>query len=298
MRHVITMIASKKGNIVPINDIVSMIEREGIALRSSDWLTRGEAYEIVVDEELPPLLTRMLEMCAHESKADLVVQHLEGREKKVLIADMDSTMIRQECIDEIADAIGVKEKVAAITEKAMQGEIAFEEALRARVALLKGVTLAQMEQIYKQRITFTAGAKYLVQTMKKRKAHTVLVSGGFKFFTAKVAASIGFNEDYANMLQVDEEALTGRVIDPVLGADAKLEILQEVCRRKHTSPKKVMAVGDGANDLEMVKAAGTGVAFHAKPILQKDAQIRLRFCDLSALLYVQGIPRYEWAEIK
>ena len=297
MRHVITMIASKKGNIVPINDIVSMIEREGIELRSSEWLTRGEAYEIVVDKDLPDILKRMLEMRAHESKADLVVQHMDGREKKILIADMDSTMIRQECIDEIADAVGVKDKVAAITEKAMQGEIDFEDALRARVALLKGVTVAQMEQIFKQRITFTAGAKYLVQTMKKRKAHTVLVSGGFKFFTSKVAAAIGFNEDYANMLQVVDDQLTGQVIDPVLGADAKLEVLQELCRRRHVSPQKVMAVGDGANDLQMVKAAGTGVAFHAKPILQKDAQIRLRFCDLSALLYVQGIPRYDWADV-
>jgi phosphoserine phosphatase len=297
MQQVITVIASKKGNLVPINDILSMIERHDMTLQKSEWITRGEAYEIMVDKELPATLARMLEMCAHQSKADLVVQPAQGREKKLLIADMDSTMIRQECIDEMADVLGVKPQVAAITERAMQGEIGFQEALRARVALLKGVTLAQMAQIYKQRITFTAGAKYLVRTMRKRGAHTVLVSGGFTFFSERVAREIGFHESHANVLHVKNDILLGTVCDPILDAEAKQAILQRLCE-KHLLPlHKAMAVGDGANDAEMVKAAGTGVAFHAKPILQKHAQIRLHFCDLSALLYVQGIPRYQWVQL-
>jgi phosphoserine phosphatase len=294
MQHVITLIA-QDGNIVPINDIVSMIEREGIKMRDSGWITRGEAYDIYVDGEVPETLKRLLEMRAHESKADLAVQPVNGREKKLLISDMDSTMIRQECIDELADMVGIKEKVAAITERAMRGDIEFEDALKERVALLKGVTVAQMQQVFDERIKLMPGARALVKTMRKRGAYTVLVSGGFSFFTARVANAIGFDTEEANVLMLQNETLTGEVREPVLGKESKRDALLNFCKERKVSPDLTIAVGDGANDALMVEAAGMGVAYHAKPRLQKAAKVRIRFCDLRALLYIQGIPRSDWA---
>ncbi len=280
---------------MPINDIVSMIEREGIKMRDSGWITRGEAYDIYIDGEVPETLKRLLEMRAHESKADLAVQPAQGREKKLLISDMDSTMIRQECIDELADMVGIKEKVAAITERAMRGDIEFEEALKERVALLKGVTVAQMQQVFDERIKLMPGARALVKTMRKRGAYTVLVSGGFSFFTARVANAIGFDTEEANVLMLQNETLTGEVRPPVLGKESKRDALLNFCKERKVSPDLTIAVGDGANDALMVEAAGMGVAYHAKPRLQKAAKVRIRFCDLRALLYIQGIPRSDWA---
>lgn len=294
MQYVITLIADK-GNIVPINDIVAMIEREGLNLRDSGWITRGEAYDIIVDaEEVPDTLKRMMEMRAHESKADLVIQPLQGREKKMLISDMDSTIIQQECIDELADLLGIKEKVAAITERAMRGEIDFPAALRERVALLKGITTEQMEKLYEERITAMPGARTLVKTMRKRGAYTMLVSGGFTFFTSRVMNKIGFHADEANVLLMHGNALSGEVREPILGQEAKRDALLNVCKAKGLSPSAVIAVGDGANDVPMLQEAGLGVAYHAKPKLQRVAKMRVNFCDLTALLYAQGIGRDAW----
>lgn len=294
MQYVITLIADK-GNIVPINDIVAMIEREGLNLRDSGWITRGEAYDIIVDaEEVPDTLKRMMEMRAHESKADLVIQPLQGREKKMLISDMDSTIIQQECIDELADLLGIKEKVAAITERAMRGEIDFPAALRERVALLKGITTEQMEKLYEERITAMPGARTLVKTMRKRGAYTMLVSGGFTFFTSRVMNKIGFHADEANVLLMNGNALSGEVREPILGQEAKRDALLNVCKAKGLSPSAVIAVGDGANDVPMLQEAGLGVAYHAKPKLQRVAKMRVNFCDLTALLYAQGIGRDAW----
>ncbi|WP_309086047.1 phosphoserine phosphatase SerB [Chelativorans sp.] len=228
---------------------------------------------------------------------DIVVQPAEGRRKKMLIADMDSTMIEQECIDELADEIGIKEHVAAITARAMNGEIAFEPALRERVALLKGLDLEVIEHVIKSRITLAPGARELVATMNAAGAYTALVSGGFDLFTGRVAAMLGFREHRANRLIENEGKLVGEVAEPILGRKAKADALTEIAARLKLDASEVMAVGDGANDLDMLHLAGAGVAIHAKPAVAAEARIRIDHGDLTALLYLQGYRREEFRAV-
>ncbi len=219
---------------------------------------------------------------------------IAGRRKKVLIADMDSTMIPVECIDEVADFAGVREQVVAITEPAMRGEISFEEALRARVALMEGLEEARLEDVYAERVSLNPGARTLVRTMAANGAHTALVSGGFTFFTERVARAAGFHENRANVLLVNDARLTGKVVEPILGRAAKLDALHEITERRDLSPEAVLAVGDGANDLAMIGAAGLGVAFRAKPIVASEADAQVGHGDLTALLYLQGYSEDEF----
>jgi phosphoserine phosphatase len=211
-----------------------------------------------------------------------------NRRKRLLIADMDSTVIPVECIDEVADFAGVREPVAAITERAMRGELVFEEALRARVALIEGLPETALAEVYDQRITLDPGARALVRTMRAHGATTALVSGGFTFFTQRVAAAAGFDRHQANRLLAAGGRLTGRVAEPVLGRAAKLGALTRLVAELGISPEDVLAVGDGANDLGMIEAAGLGVAFRAKPIVAERARASIRHGDLTALLYLQG----------
>jgi len=212
-----------------------------------------------------------------------------------LLADMDSTMIGQECIDELAAGIGKRAHVAAITERAMRGEIAFEPALRERVALLKGLDRATILDVIANRITLTPGGRVLVQTMRANGAHTVLVSGGFSVFTSVIAERIGFHEHQANELLFGEDGrLNGLVAAPVLGKDAKLAALEQLRDKHGLSVEETLAVGDGANDLAMLEAAGLGVAFHAKPKVAAAAHARIDHGDLTALLYVQGYRREDF----
>lgn len=224
-------------------------------------------------------------------RVDLVVQKAEGRRKRLLIADMDSTMIRQECIDELADEAGVGARVADITARAMNGELDFEGALRERVGLLKGLPEAVIAQVLRDRITLMPGGKVLLATMKSSGAYTALVSGGFTAFTTAVAAQLGFDENRANTLHVKGGALAGTVAEPILGKEAKLQALNEISARLGISPAQALAVGDGANDLPMLLAAGTGAALHAKPTVQAQCEVRVNHGDLTALLYLQGYPR-------
>lgn len=220
---------------------------------------------------------------------DVVVQPSAGRRKKLFLADMDSTMIGQECIDELADYAGLKAHVAAITERAMRGEIAFEPALRERVALLEGLPVTVVDEVLRERIKLTPGARALVQTMRASGAHTALVSGGFTLFTDRVAAMIGFNENRANTLTViDGHKLAGRVAEPIFGRDGKRAALIEMRQELKLAKHETMAVGDGANDLDMIVEAGLGVAYHAKPKVAEAAAARIDHGDLTALLYVQG----------
>ncbi|MBY4606301.1 phosphoserine phosphatase SerB [Rhizobium sp. 9T] len=219
---------------------------------------------------------------------DLVIQEQETRRKKMLIADMDSTMIGQECIDELAAEVGLKEKVAAITARAMNGEIAFEPALRERVALLKGLPISVVDEVIARRITLTPGGPELIATMKSKGHYTALVSGGFTVFTGPIAATLGFDENRANTLLDDGGILSGFVAEPILGKQAKVDALNEISARLGISPKEAMAVGDGANDLGMLQLAGSGVALHAKPTVAAQAQMRINHADLTALLYIQG----------
>ena len=227
---------------------------------------------------------------------DANVVPAEDRRKLLLIADMDSTIIGVECIDELADFAGVKPEVAAITERAMRGELDFEAALDARVALLKGLPETVLAHCYAERVRLNPGARTLVLTMNALGAETALVSGGFTYFTKRVAAEAGFARNQANILLATDGRLTGRVARPILGRAAKLAALKAICAERGIQPKDAVAVGDGANDLDMVVAAGLGVAYHAKPALAAKADARLEHSDLTALLALQGIPASEWVE--
>ncbi len=213
----------------------------------------------------------------------------KNREKKLLIADMDSTIIPVECIDELADFSGVKDQISEITEVAMRGEIGFEESLVARVALLAGLDEGALERAYSERISLNPGAREMVKTMNTRGAYTALVSGGFTYFTEKVAADAGFQHNRANVLNMADGVLDGTVAKPILGRESKLEAMDELCAVRGISRADVIAVGDGANDLAMIEGAGLGVAYHAKPALKAKADVVLDHSDLSALLALQGL---------
>ena len=230
-----------------------------------------------------------------EAPVDVFAQPLAHRRKKLFLADMDSTMIGQECIDELADFVGKKAEVAEITERTMRGELVFETSLKARVALLAGLSADVVATVIAQRIMLTPGGTELVRTMRKHGAYTALVSGGFTVFTREIAAKIGFDENRANTLIVDNAKFTGHVTEPILGREAKLETLLELRNKFGLVKEDTMAVGDGANDLSMIGEAGVGVAFHAKPAVAAAAGYRIDHGDLSALLYAQGYKRAEFA---
>lgn len=226
---------------------------------------------------------------------DLVIQPAEGRRKRILIADMDSTMIQQECIDELADEAGVGAHVAGITARAMNGELDFEAALRERVGLLRGLPESVIAGVIRDRITLMPGGKALVTTMKAQGGYAALVSGGFTAFTSAIAAELGFDENRANTLLIEAGALTGEVAMPILGRAAKVQALEEISARLGITPAEAIAVGDGANDLGMLGLAGAGVALHAKPSVQAECDIRINHGDLTALLYIQGYAREDFA---
>lgn len=261
------------------------------------WLADGIACDIpfasgITREEAESILRASLE----GEPVDVVVQEQDSRRKKILIADMDSTMIQQECIDELAEEAGLRDHVATITARAMNGEIEFEPALRERVALLKGLPLSVIDKVISTRISLMPGGVELVRTMRKHGAYTALVSGGFTSFTRRVAEMIGFNEDRANTLLHDGTHLTGTVSDPILGREAKVDKLVEIADRLGLTPQDAIAVGDGANDLGMIQLAGTGVALHAKPAVAAQAKVRIDHGDLTALLYIQGYRKSDFVE--
>jgi phosphoserine phosphatase len=258
------------------------------------WLDPGVAAEF--DLEAVPANHWEVWEGLQSLRVDMVVQTAEGRKKRLLIADMDSTMIRQECIDELADEAGVGARVADITARAMNGELDFEGALRERVGLLKGLPETVIGQVLRDRITLMPGGKVLLATMKANGAHAALVSGGFTAFTSAVAATLGFDENRANTLHVADGKLAGTVGEPILGKEAKLQALNEITARLGITPAEALAVGDGANDLPMLLAAGTGIALHAKPRVQADCDVRVNHGDLTALLYLQGYSREEFVE--
>ncbi|RDE06819.1 phosphoserine phosphatase SerB [Sphingomonas aracearum] len=227
---------------------------------------------------------------------DVVVQPAAHREKRLLVADMDSTMITVECIDELADYAGIKAEIAAVTERAMRGELDFEAALDARVALLKDLDESAIDRCLAERVTLTPGARTLIATMRARGATCILVSGGFTRFARPVGERLGFHRVIANDLLIEDGRLTGTVARPIVGAQTKLETLREASAELRLSPEQTLAVGDGANDLPMIRAAGLGVAFHAKPVVAAAAAARIEHGDLTALLHAQGIPRSEWVE--
>jgi len=227
---------------------------------------------------------------------DVVAQPIVYRRKRLLLADMDSTMIGQECLDELADYAGLKAQVAAITERAMRGDIAFEPALRERVALLKGLPAKTIDDVIEKRVTLTPGGRTLVATMRKHGALTCMVSGGFTPFTKRIAAMIGFDESRGNTLDIAGGKLAGTVAEPIFGRDGKRATLIELRNQLGLAAQETLAIGDGANDMDMIAAAGLGVAFHAKPKVAAAAPARVDHGDLTALLYVQGYRKTEFVE--
>ena len=267
-----------------------MLKRASAHASDIDILAPETACDLYISDDGTALRTALMGV-----PLDLVVQPSEGRRKKVLIADMDSTMIEQECIDELADEAGVGERVAALTARAMRGELDFEAAQRERVALMEGLQETAIALVLERRITLAPGGGALVATMRAHGAWTALVSGGFTAFTGPVAERLGFHEHRANVLEIESGRLAGHVREPILGADAKVEALHDIADRRGCTADDVIAVGDGANDLGMLAAAGTGIAMHAKPIVAERARYRIDYGDLTALLYLQGYCREDFA---
>ncbi|MBK0327443.1 phosphoserine phosphatase SerB [Rhodobacteraceae bacterium F11138] len=253
------------------------------------WLAPDEAAEFVLPT--PPENLWQVWDEVQTLGVDLVVQPAKGRRKAMLLADMDSTMIRQECIDELADAAGVGARVSEITARAMNGELDFEGALTERVGLLAGLDASVIDRVLAERITLMPGGRELLATMKANGGYAALVSGGFTAFTASVAAQLGFDENRANTLLIEDGKLTGQVARPILGRQAKIEALDQITARLGLTDSQVIAVGDGANDLGMLGRAGTGVALHAKPAVAAQCDVRINHGDLTALLYLQGYER-------
>ena len=260
------------------------------------WLDEGVAADLVFTGDLKAKRAALDDALAGEP-VDVIVQPLQRRSKRLLVADMDSTLIGQECVDELAAFAGVGERVAAITERAMRGEVAFAPALRERVALLAGLPESVIGDVLRDRITLNPGARTLGQTMRANGgARVVIVSGGFRQFTRAIRERIGADEDRANALMIEGGKLTGKVIEPILGQDAKLSALKEIAAAMGLELDDTLAVGDGANDLPMLQAAGLGIAYRAKPRVAASAHARVEHADLTALLYAQGFARKDFVE--
>ena len=286
-----TLIAAGKLSGDDISAAQDRLDEAGCLPAAHVWLDEGFAGDIMFGLE-PEAARTALEGAF--PGVDVVVQLAEGREKQLLVADMDSTMITVECIDELADYAGIKPQIAAVTEAAMRGELDFESALDARVTLLKGLDEGVIARCLAERVTIMPGAVALIHTMKARGARTILVSGGFTRFAEPVAEMIGFDRAIANRLEITDGVLSGLVTKPIVGSDTKERTLLEAAADLGLVPEATLAVGDGANDLAMIRRAGLGVAYHAKPIVAAAAAARIDHNDLTALLYAQGIARKDW----
>lgn len=289
--YVITLLADRDKEPLSqafVNSMLPSLALKSFRVESIQWLEPNLACDLIIRSNDLAALDRLLQEILRDQPYDGVAQPVDNRRKKLLISDMDSTMITVECIDELADFVGKKDEVSRITERAMNGELNFELALIERVALLKGLPVSVLQQCYNERVKMMAGAKTLVSTMRHFGAHSVLVSGGFTFFTTRVKDELGFHEDFANTLLTENGKLTGDVRAPILGKEAKLATLQQTCKKLRLTASDVLAVGDGANDLPMLQASGLGVAYHAKPVVRSKANARINLCNLNALLFVQG----------
>lgn len=278
-----------------INSVVEALENQGAYLLNVKWLEPQTACDIFFDRLPVDEAQRTLEYLLANVPFDAITQASEGRRKKLLLSDMDSTIITCECIDELADYAGIKEKVAAITERAMNGELDFIAALNERVALLKGLPESVLQECYDSRVKLMPGAEALVKTMAANGATTALISGGFTFFTSRVAKAAGFKHNIANVLGIEGGKLSGTVKPPIVDKHAKEQTLLGFKDELQLQRSEILAAGDGANDLPMLLQAGLGVAYHAKPAVRAKAEHQINHCDLTALLYVQNYKKEDWA---
>ena len=292
--HVLTLIGNARSAPLESTHIERVCQRLA-KTGEVDWLAEKEACDLFLDS---PLSAVALAEQAHDALSgtaiDTVCTSLEERRKKLLISDMDSTVINQECIDELGDAIGLGSRIREITAAVIDGDISFSDALRERLALMKGMDRNLLERVYEERISLMSGARTLVQTMRHHGAFCILVSGGFSFFTRRIAERIGFHDHQGNKLAFEDGKLTGQVLEPILGRSAKLNTLTRLCDEKGLEPSDVLAVGDGANDIKMIEAAGLGVAFHGSSNLKKQANACIDHGGLTALLYIQGFRKSEF----
>ncbi len=288
MDHVLTLIAPRGGLSTPIlhaaRDALADI---GASTFAPDWLASDEAVDLPFSGLAPDQADAAARAALAGQAVDVIATAATGRRKRLLIADMDSTIVTTETLDELAGQAGIKDRIAAITKRAMNGELDFEAALRERVGMLKGLSTEAMDRTWAE-TELMPGARELVATMRANGARCALVSGGFTFFTGRVAALVGFHEHHSNTLLEAEGRLTGHVADPILGRNAKLVTLKRLAAEEGVGLDAALAVGDGANDLDMIQAAGLGVAYHAKPVVAAAARARVEHADLRALLFAQG----------
>ena len=289
---VATLIAAGKLTDEVVREGIDRLAATGHDVGAPHWIDEGDAADIVFQGSLVSARTELAKM--DHGALDIVVQPLGDRTKKLIIADMDSTMITVECIDELADYAGIKPQIAAITQRAMRGEIDFGAALAERVGLLGGMAESVLAECRMERVRLTRGARTLVQTMKAQGAHAVLVSGGFLPFAGPVAEAIGFDKVIANDLEIDAGKLTGTVREPIVDADTKLNTLRAEAEAFGLALAETLAVGDGANDIPMIAAAGLGIGYHPHPAAAEAADAAIRHHDLTALLWAQGYPRRSW----
>ena len=289
---VATLIAAGKLTGEVVREAIDRLDATGHDVGAPHWLDEGDAADIVFHGSLVSARTELAKM--DHGALDVIVQPLGDRTKKLIIADMDSTMITVECIDELADYAGLKPQIAAITERAMRGELDFRAALTERVGLLGGMAESVLAECRMERVRLTRGARTLVQTMKAHGAHSVLISGGFTAFARPVGEAIGFDKVIANELEIADGKLTGRVIEPIVDASTKLETLKAEAAAHGLPLAETLAVGDGANDIPMITAAGLGVGYYPHPAAAEAAAAVVRHHDLSALLWAQGYSRRSW----
>jgi phosphoserine phosphatase len=288
-----TLIAADRLNRGDISAAADALRGAGIEPGGPEWVEPGSACDLPFGER-PEAARAVLDGLV--AGVDFVVQPRAGRARRLLAADMDSTMIAVECLDELADYAGVKAEVAAVTERAMRGEVDFEAALDARVALLRGLEATAIDRCREERVVLMPGARVLVRTMRAHGAFCLLVSGGFAQFARPVAEAIGFDQIAANNLAIADGRLTGTVARPIVDAEAKKQAMLDAAAARGIDAGEVLAVGDGANDIKMLEAAGLGIAYRARPAVAAAADARIEANDLSALLFAQGYPRKAWVE--
>jgi len=288
MEFVVTLLANPAKEALSrafTDSMAPSLALQGITIEKTTWLKEGIACDLFVQHNSRNALDAHVANILRDQPYDAIVQPVANRRKKLLIADMESTIITCECLDELAEFGGIRDQIATITARAMNGELNFEEAITQRVGLLKGLDESALQRVMDEKVKLMPGAKELLAAIKKSGAYCMLVSGGFDFYTSRVKTWLGFDEARANKLEIKDGKLTGNIIRPILGKEAKLAALKEACVKMGITEADVLAVGDGANDLPMLLEAGLGVAYHAKPFVRAQARAQINHCDLSALVW-------------